>query len=105
MSPDPRQFFWLANLIWWLGLPCIIFLDYVLRRLSSNYFALGLGESLWFAAHSCLAMSSMILLGLFLRHSPWRVASIKIGIALFFGGIYYFVAVFLYIFETGLDSF
>ena len=103
MSPDPRQFFRLANLIWWLGLPCIIFMFYDVYRaiiLRSAW-----GESLWFVAHSCLAMSSMILLGLFLRHSPWRVASIKIGIALFFWGIYYFVAVFLYIFEIGLDSF
>ncbi len=104
--PSSRQnFFRIANLLWWLGLPCIILLDYVLRRLSDNYFALGLGEQVWFAAHALLAIASIVLLGLFLRDSPKRVAVVKTAIALFFGGLYYFIAVFGYILGTGLDSF
>lgn len=80
-------------------------IDYVLRVNSTEYYALGMGEEMWFISHSLLGLITLFVL--YLTFRPLKKSDKVKGILLacILGVVWYFLVIYTYILGSGIDSF
>lgn len=98
-----KTLFTSAILLWFIGLAAVIATSFALR----TYFGLpglGMPEGVWFASHSLLCVTSIIMMLFSIKGERLLKKIAYVSFAVAVGGIYYLASIWIYVIESGIDS-
>lgn len=98
-----KKKFFIALLVWIIGLPLSIAISYLLRK-NGDFNSLGMPETVWFMMHLGIFALSIILVYFSIQKLNLlkKIASI-IMVSITYA-VYYFGATWFYVIESGIDS-